>query len=522
MHTLDSTPVTDPAVQQKVTAALQKASTLPLTATIRSPYGTGDAGQISPDKRVAYAVVSFTKPDQSLTKADITPLVNTLASLRGPDLQVEFGGGGFQTLKGSPLSGSVGIGLLAAAIVLFLAFGSLLATLIPLVAAIVAVGAGIETIGLLSHVMSINSFTPSVSALIGIGVAVDYALFVVTRHRSGLREGLSPEQAAVRAVNTSGRAVIFAGATVAVAMLGLTLLGVNFLTGVGIAAAITVALAVAAATTLLPALFGVLGMRILGRRERRRLADGPTAGSEASGQWARWAAYVQRRPLLLSVGALAVMVVLVVPSFAIRLGSSDQGNDPAGSTTRKAYDLIADGFGAGHNGPLLVVAQTPDPAAQAAFDRLAGAVKATPGVASVVQSPTSSSGTIGVLDVIPTTSPQSSATQSLITHLRTDLVPAAEHGTTLRAYVGGQTAVFEDFADVLSSKLPLFLGVVVVFGFLLLLLAFRSLLIPLTAAVMNLLAAGASFGVVVAVFQWGWGSEAIGLGPAGPIESFLP
>ncbi len=387
VHTLDSTLVTDPAVQQKVTAALQKASTLPLTATIRSPYTTDGAGQISADKRIAYAVVSFTKPDQSLTKADITPLVNTLASLRGPDLQVEFGGGGFQTLKGSPLSGTVGIGLAAAAIVLFLAFGSVLATLIPLVAAVVAVGAGIEIIGLLSHVMSINSFTPSVSALIGIGVAVDYALFVVTRHRSGLREGLSPEQAAVRAVNTSGRAVIFAGATVAVAMLGLILLNVNFLTGVGVAAAITVALAVAAATTLLPALFGVLGMRILGRRERRRLVDGPTSGSEASGRWATWAAYVQRRPLLLSVGALAVMVALVVPSFAIRLGSSDQGNDPAGSTTRKAYDLVADGFGAGHNGPLLVVGQTPDPAARAAFERLASSVKSTAGVASVVQSP---------------------------------------------------------------------------------------------------------------------------------------
>ena len=442
--------------------------------------------------------------------------------MRGPDLQVEFGGGGFQTLKGSPLSGSVGIGLVAAAIVLFLAFGSLLATLIPLVAAIVAVGAGIETIGLLSHVMSINSFTPSVSALIGIGVAVDYALFVVTRHRSGLRSGLSPEEAAVRAVNTSGRAVIFAGATVAVAMLGLVLLNVNFLTGVGIAAAITVALAVAAATTLLPALFGILGMRILGRRERRRLVDGATEGSEASGQWARWAGYVERRPLLLSVGALAVMVVLLVPSFAIRLGSSDQGNDPAGSTTRKAYDLIADGFGAGHNGPLLVVAQTPDPVAQAAFDRLAEAVKATPGVASVVQSPTSSSGTIGVLDVIPTTAPQSSATQALITQLRIDLVPAAERGTTLRAYVGGQTAVFEDFAEVLVDQAAAVPGCGRCFGFLLLLLAFRSVLIPLTAAVMNLLAAGASFGVVVAVFQWGWGSEAIGLGPAGPIESFLP
>jgi RND superfamily putative drug exporter len=522
VHTRDSTLVTDPAVQQRVTAALQQASTTPLTAAIRSPYTSGGAAQISADQRTAYAVVSFTKPDQSLTKSDITPLVNTLAGLRGPDLQIEFGGGGFQTLKGSPLSGSVGIGLGAAAIVLFLAFGSLLATVIPLIAAVVSVGAGIEIVGLLSHLLSINSFTPSVSALIGIGVAVDYALFVVTRHRSGLRAGLSPEQAAVQAVNTSGRAVVFAGATVAVAMLGLLLLDVNFLTGVGIAAAITVALAVAAATTLLPALFGVLGLRILGRRQRRQLASGGTEPSDGSGQWAKWASFVQRRPLALSAGALAVMIILLVPSFAIRLGSSDQGNDPAGSTTRKAYDLIAEGFGAGHNGPLLLVAQAPDAPAEAAFGRLADSVKATAGVASVVPSPASPGSTIRVLDVIPTTAPQSSATQHLITHLRADVVPAAERGTTLHAYIGGQTAVFQDFANVLSTKLPLFLGVVVAFGFLLLLLAFRSVLIPLVAAVMNLLAAGAAFGVVVAVFQWGWGSESIGLGPGGPIESFLP
>jgi RND superfamily putative drug exporter len=522
IHTRDSTLVTDRAVQQKVGQTLTKVAGLPLTGAVRSPYTAAGGRQISADKHTAYAVVSFTKPDQDLTKTDISPLVGTASALRGPELQVEFGGGAFQTLKGSPLSGSVAIGLAAAAIVLFLAFGSLLATLIPLVAALFAVGASIEVVGLLSHVLSINAFTPSVAALIGIGVAVDYALFVLTRHRTGLRDGLIPEQAAVRALTTSGRAVVFAGATVATAMLGLLLLDVDFLTGVGLAAAVAVAFAVAAATTLLPALFAILGMRVLSRRERHRLRSAPVTGAEPVGPWARWAAYVQRRPLVLGLGALVVMVILLAPSFAIRLGSSDQGNDPAASTTRRAYDLLADGFGAGYDGPLIVVAKTPDAATRGAFGRLAAAVTSTAGVASVDQTPASAGSTISVLDVIPSTSPQSTQTQHLIARLRTQLVPEAAQGTALRAYVGGQTAVFEDFATIVSAKLPVFLLVVVLFGFLLLLIAFRSLIIPLTAAVMNLLAAGAAFGVVVAVFQWGWGSNEIGLGAPGPIESFLP
>jgi RND superfamily putative drug exporter len=521
------TRVTDPAIQTAVQQALGRGTTAPYVASIRSPYSAGDQSQISTDQQTAYAVVSFTQPDQNFTKASIDPFVASVSSLRSSQVQVEFGGGAFQTLKGSPVSGSVAIGLAAAAVVLLLAFGSLLATLIPLLAAIFAVGAGIETVGLLSHVLSINSITPSVAALIGIGVAVDYALFVVTRHRKGLRSGLTPEQSAITALATSGRAVVFAGATVAIAMLGLLVLNIDFLTGVGLAAAITVAFAVAAATTLLPALFGLLGLRVLSRRERRRMAtndhaDDPERAAGRNGPWMRWATFVQQRPALLSVAALMVMIVLLIPALSIRLGSSDQGNDPAASTTRKAYDLLAQGFGPGFNGPLLLVGHTTDQASTNAFTALTSTLKTTPGVASVTATPTAPGSGVSVLDVIPTTSPQSSHTTDLINQLRDTVIPAAEHGTSLHVYVGGQTAVFGDFASVLSSKLPLFLTVVVVLGCLLLMLAFRSIVIPLTAAVMNVLAAGAAFGVVVAVFQWGWGSAAIGLGKPGPIESFLP
>jgi putative drug exporter of the RND superfamily len=526
IHTRSSNQlVTDPAIQADVQQALTGAGSAPFVASVRGPYATGSQNQISADKRTAYAVVSFTQPDQNFTKAGIDPLVASVSSLRGPQLEVEFGGGAFQSLKGSPVSGSVAIGLAAAAVVLLLAFGSLLATLIPLLAAIFAVGAGVETVALLSHVLSINSITPSVAALIGIGVAVDYALFVVTRHRNGLRSGLSPEQSAVIALATSGRAVVFAGATVAIAMLGLLVLDIDFLTGVGLAAAITVAFAVAAATTLLPALFGMLGLRVLSRRDRCRLAATPmnaTLEVERNGPWARWARFVQRQPALLSLAALTVMLVLLVPALSIRLGSSDQGNDPAASTTRKAYDLLAQGFGPGFNGPLLVVGNTADPASSDAFTTLAATLQTTPGVASVATTPAAPGSGVSVLDVVPTTSPQSGHTSDLINHLRDSVIPAAEHGTSLKVYVGGQTAVFQDFATVLTSKLPLFLAVVILLGCLLLMVAFRSVVIPLTAAVMNVLAAGASFGVVVAVFQWGWGSDDIGLGKPGPIESFLP
>jgi RND superfamily putative drug exporter len=534
IHTL--TPavlLTTTASRTQVQQALTRAASIPGVVSIQSPYTTGEQSHISGDRRTAYAVVSFSRPDQDFTKSTITPLVSSVTSLRGNQLQVEFGGGAFQSLKGSPVSGSVAIGLAAAAIVLFLAFGSLLATIIPLLAAIFAVGAGIETVGLLSHVLSINSITPSVAALIGIGVAVDYALFVVTRHRKGLRSGLSAEQSAVTALTTSGRAVVLAGATVAIAMLGLLVLRIDLLTGVGLAAAITVAFAVAAATTLLPALFGLLGIRVLSRRERRRMAidhltDDPVPGiwqqpaSERSGPWLRWAGFVQQRPALLGFAALTVMLVLLLPAFSIRLGSSDQGNDPAASTTRKAYDLLAQGFGPGFNGPLVLVGRCTDAASRNAFAALASTIRTTSGVASVAALPPTPGSAVNVLDVIPTTSPQSTSTTHLINHLRDGVIPAAEHGTALKVYVGGQTAVFEDFAGILTTKLPLFLSVVVALGCILLMIAFRSIVIPLTAAVMNVLAAGAAFGIVVAVFQWGWGSQAVGLGKPGPIESFLP
>ncbi len=513
--------ITDPQIRAGIEAMLASVGTLPLVSEVTSPFASPGGAQLSADDTVAFAVVTFREQNQDLTQSDVQPLVSEAASVLSPSLDVEFGGLGFQSLKGSPTSGSELVGIGIAAIVLLIAFGSLLSAATPLIAALFAVGTGEETIALLSHFLPVNALAPTVAALIGLGVAIDYALFVVVRHRSGLSAGLTTEDAAARAIATSGRAVVFAGGTVAVAMLGLAVLQVSFLTGVGIAAAIVVLYSVVAAITLLPALFGILGARVLSRGERRRLAGGVVKPGE-SRRWAAWAALVQRHPVALGIASTAIMVILLVPALSLRLGSSDQGNDPAGSTTRKAYDLLALGFGPGSNGPLTLVAEAPAQADQAALIGLASTIRSTPGVATVSTPTPIPGGDIWLLKVIPSTAPESTDTAALIDALRRDVIPVSEVGTGLRVYVGGQTAIFQDFADGLAGKLPLFVLVVVLLGCLLLMVAFRSIVIPLTAALMNLLAAAASVGVVVAVFQWGWGSEALGLGRPGPIEAFLP
>jgi RND superfamily putative drug exporter len=515
--------VKDASVRDRIEPMLAKVGSAASVAGVVSPYTPQGATQISRTGDTAYARVTFDEAGPQLDKADIQHVIDLATAARTSGLEVELGGNAIQQVNEISTSTSEAVGVIAAAVVLLIAFGSLLAMLLPLAVAIVALGGATLAIGLLSHTVTMANIAPTIAALIGLGVGIDYALFVVTRHRTGLKAGLTPEESVVRALNTSGRAVIFAGATVCVAMLGLLTLNMTFLNGIGISAAVMVLFTVVAAITLLPALLGVLGMRVLGRRERRRLAAEGPHETHTRGFWARWSALVERRPGLLAPAALLVILVLSVPVLALHLGSSDQGNDPSSATTRKAYDLVADGFGPGFNGPLQLVAQVHSPADQKALHTLVGTLNNHyPGVAAAAAMPSKPGATLAVVQVIPTTSPQDTKTSDLIKRLRDRTVPAAEKGTTLQVYVGGQTAIFDDFAEVITGKLPMFIGVIVGLGFLLLMIAFRSIVVPLTAAVMNLLAAGASFGVVVAFFQWGWGTEAFGLGAAGPVESFLP
>jgi RND superfamily putative drug exporter len=515
--------VRDPQVRARIEAMLRRVDRVAHVAGVDSAYGPRGAAQISRDGRTAYATVRFDALADKIPKADYLKVIDVAQAAHRPGLQVELGGNGIQQAQQAPPSSSEGIGILAAAVVLFVAFGSLLAMLLPLVTAVLALGAALSAAGLLAGLFNIATFAPTLAALIGLGVGVDYALFIVTRHRNGIKAGRTPIDAAAVAMDTSGRAVLFAGATVCVALLGLLILRVSFLNGVAIAAAETVLFTMLAATTLLPAMLGVLGMKVLSRRERRRLADEGGHETHAEGFWARWAAFVQRRPLPLAAAAILVMLVLSIPFLSLRLGSSDQGNNPSSTTTRKAYDLLAAGFGPGFNGPLQLVAETPGGAAdRAALAKLAAQVAKTPGVASVSPPIPNRDGHVAIIQVIPRTAPQDKGTSDLITTLRRDVVPAATRGSDVRVHVGGITAIFDDFAEVLTSKLPLFIGVIILLGCALLMVAFRSILIPLTAAVMNLLAAGGAFGVITAVFQKGWGSELLGVGKAGPVEAFLP
>ncbi|MBQ0984522.1 MMPL family transporter [Streptomyces sp. F63] len=510
------------AVQDRMTGTLDEIADLPGVTSVAGPYGPGGTGRISADGSTAYATVGFEAAPGDAGTAQAAKLVETAQAAEGDGLRVEAGGSALGQ-PGKNLGHTAEIaGLVVAAVVLLLAFGSLAATALPLATALVSVGTGYLGIGLLGHLMPVADFAPMLGMLVGLGVGIDYALFIVTRHRRGLRQGLSVTEAAVRATATSGRAVVFAGGTVFIALLGMLVLRLDFLNGVAVAASLTVLLAVAASVTLLPALLTVIGPRALSRRERRRLAAHGPEPERSTGFAVRWSAFVERHPRILGAVAVAVMAVLALPALGLHLGTSDQGNHPAGSTTRQAYDLLADGFGPGTNGPLTLVSEIGGPADRAAFDKLPGALRATDGVAAVTGATTDRDGGTGVITVVPDTSPQDTATSELVERLRGDVLPEAQEGTGLRTHVGGPTAGYDDFASVITAKLPLFIGTVIASGSLLLLLAFRSIGIPLKAALMNVMAVTSALGIVTAVFQWGWGSEPLGLGAGGPIEPFLP
>ncbi|MFG3503914.1 MMPL family transporter [Streptomyces sp. NPDC047821] len=548
------------AVENRMTAMLDDVAELPGVAAVTGPYDTlptaaaqdspasqgspaprapqgapADAhsaagtatkdsapGQISPDARTAYATVAFDRPADEIPPAQIEALVDTARAAASDGVQVELGGSAVAVTEAPASHTAEIVGVAVAAVVLFLAFGSLAASLLPIATALVSVGTAYAGIGLLGHVMTVADFAPMLGMLIGLGVGIDYALFIVTRHRKGLKRGLPVAEAARNAVATTGRAVVFAGATVCIALLGMLILRLGFLNGVAIAACLTVVLTVAASVTLLPALLSFIGMRALSRRERARLVEHGPEPELPTGFAARWSAFVERHPKLLGAVAAVVMLVLALPTLGLHLGTSDQGNNPATTTTRKAYDLLADGFGPGVNGPLTLVAELDGADDRVALAALPDALRATKGVETVSPVTYNGGGDTAVLTVVPDSAPQSKATSDLVDRLRDDVLPTAGQGTSLDVYVGGVTAGYDDFAQVIIGKLPLFVGVVIALGCLLLLLAFRSIGIPLKAALMNVAAVASAFGVVVAIFQWGMGSELLGLGRAGPIEPFLP
>jgi putative drug exporter of the RND superfamily len=518
--------VSDPAVRLQVQAMLRAVALLPHVSEISAPYGNHGASQIAPSDRVAFAAVTFNVQASKLSASAARVFVRTAKGASGHGVEVEVGG---QIAEVASQNGVGGLpfGFLAAGAVLFLVFGSLLAMALPLLTAGLSLGTAVAVIGLLSHAVQLPSFSSQLSLLVGLGVGVDYSLFILTRYRQGLLRGLAGEQAVIEAGDTSGRAVLFAGLTVCLAMLGMFALGISALSGAAVAVSIAVALTAIAALTLLPALLGFFGARVLRRGERRALKTGEVRTIDESPGWARWAGRLQRRPGTFALVGATVMVLIAIPFFSMRLGSSDAGSDPVGWTTRKAYDLLAKDFGPGYSGPLQLVAQVSGPAQESQFLRVEQAVARTSGVVGAARPRFIASRAHGlpgvaVADVYPKGSPQDASTADLLHLVRNRVIPAAARGTDLRFLVGGQTASFDDFSTVISAKLPVFLVVVVLLSFVLLMAVFRSLLIPLVAALMNLLSAAAAFGIVTAVFQDGIGSSLLVIDKPGPIEAFAP
>jgi RND superfamily putative drug exporter len=468
--------------------------------------------RISPSGSVAMAPITTANGSGTHPRETANDIKDLGRSLRSQGVNVQFSGNWFGNTS---MPASEIVGVIAAVVILLVAFGSLIAMGLPIVTALVGIGISIVGIGVIANVFTTPDFAPQVAAMIGIGVGIDYALFIVTRYRGALHRTGNPEAAVMEAMNTSGRAVVFAGFTVMISVLGMFLMGLNFLHGLAVGTSLAVALAVLAAITLLPALLGFVGFTI------DRFHVGRHTERDGEGMWHRWARVVQRRPAPIAVAGLAVLVVAALPTLGLRLGSADASNAPKSDTTRQAHDLIANGFGAGANGPIMVVADTSKPGAAAALPGLLAALRATPGVASVSDARPSPSGSSALATLIPGTGPQDKATNQMVHRLRKQVIPATTSATSLRVNVGGQTASAIDFADVIGRRLPIFIGAVLALSFLLLLLVFRSVLVPLKAVLMNLLSIGAAYGVIVAVFQWGWGAGLVGVSPA-PIEPWVP
>ncbi len=508
--------ITSPAVRREVERTLAAAAAAPQVAAVSDPFATKS---VSPDATVAYATVSYGVQAEQLTDDARVALLATADQARASGLEVEFGGEATQAVAAQ--SATEGIGVLVALLVLAVTFGSLLAAGLPLLTALIGVGVGMAGITALSAVVDLTSTAPTLGLMIGLAVGIDYALFISVRHKQQLADGMEPAESVARAVGTAGSAVVFAGATVMIALAGLTVVGIPFLTQMGLVAAGMVAVAVLVALTLVPAMLGFAGARfnrwpVPGlRRRQAALRTKDSAGT-------RWARMVTKRPTAFLVASILGLGTLALPALSLELGLPDDGNLAASSTQHKAYDLLSEGFGPGFNGPLTIVVDAAGSAdAKAAAAATAERISGLDDVAAITPAVFNPAGDTAVITVLPNSGPSEASTKDLVTHIR-DLRPdlIAETGSTLS--VTGNTAVGIDISDKLLGALPTFLLVVVGLALVLLTLAFRSLWVPLKATGGFLLSLAATFGALVAVFQWGWLGGLLGVSQTGPIISFLP
>ena len=517
-----------PGLQAEVARVQQEVAALPNVRATSDPAGALDQGRqaavesgvVSPDGRVALVRVQY-PPREDLSVRDLERLETALERLRDDSsLRIEAGGDLHFAFEQPPAGLGEALGLAAAVVILLIAFGSVVAMGLPIGTALLGLAVGAGSLSLLAYVVDVPAWATVIGSMVGLGVGIDYSLFVLTRFRELLAEGRSVEDAVGLSLATAGRSVVFAGGTVVVAILGLAVADIPFVTAGGIGISWVVLVMVTASVTLLPALLGLFGHRVNGRRRVDGVGDGAGVADGVGGGWRRWGAHVGRHAVVYALGATLLLVALAAPVSALRLGFPDEGTMPQSRTERRAYDLVTDGFGPGANGPLVVAVDVSgDPEV---LPRLADAIAADPGIAEVSPARLDEDGAVAVLVAEPTTSPQAEATRDTIARLRADVFPDVLGDSPASAHVGGQVAVFADLGDRVKERLPRFIAAVVLLSLVLLLVMFRSLVVPLKAALMNLLSVGAAYGVMVMVFQWGWGAELIGLESTVPILSFIP
>jgi RND superfamily putative drug exporter len=499
--------VADPAVAERIAAVEDEVRGLPHVSGVQTTA-------VSPDGTVGLATVQL---DDSIEKVPVSAIESIMeaahqASTDG--LAVDAGGPAVQNAEGTE-AGSEQIGLIAALIILLIAFGSVLAAGLPILVALFGVGFSLAISQLLLHIFQVPEWATLITTMIGIGVGIDYALFIVTRYRSALADGLTPEPAVVQAITTAGRAVLFAGCTVVISLLGLCAMGLDYLYGTAAVTVTCVLVVLVASMTLLPAMLGFLGTNI----DRLRLPFVRGDRGE-QGLWARWSHVVQRRPVVTGAAGLIILLVLAAPYASMRFGYPDAGTNPESLTSRRAYDAVADSFGVGANGPFVVAVDLQgDPGV---LERLTPALAATDGVAAVLPAQVNAAGDTAVVMVVPTTGPQDQATVDVLHRMRDETIPAALETSPAEVHVGGAIAAFADESEYVGARLPLFIGAVITVSFLLLLVVFRSVLVALKAAVMNILAIGAAYGVMALALQGGWFGNLIGITEPTPIPAWAP